>query len=132
MKYLDTFHRAERQETTLDPEYVSRVLHFPTPKRYARIEAATSAQLLEEDRLATKLTEHPASAELAKAMNPETVAAQQREILELKNQNAIMAGALKDLAYGAVMMIAVTDGATRNYVREVYSIAMAAVGGSRG
>lgn len=130
MKYFDTFHRADRQEATLEPDYIAKVLHFPTPKRYAQIEAATSAQLLEEDRMSMK--DHPASVELAKAMNPETVAAQQREILELKNQNAIMAGALKDLAYGAVMMIAVTDGATRNYVREVYSIAMAAVGGSRG
>jgi len=54
MRWSETFHRAERQEATLDPEYVAKVLKFPTPKRYAQLEARASAQALEDDRQATR------------------------------------------------------------------------------
>lgn len=57
---------------------------------------------------------------------------EQREIRRLEFENDQMREALKNIAYGAVMMIAVTDGATRKYVREVYRVAMQAVGGSSG
>jgi len=53
---------------------------------------------------------------------------EQKDIRRLEYENEIMREALKDLAYGAVMMIEVTSGATRQYVREVYRVAMQAVG----
>lgn len=42
---------------------------------------------------------------------------------QLKAENQELRDRLRDIAMGAVMMIPVTTGATRDYVREVYRMA---------
>lgn len=107
ISYLDTYRRAELGEATLDPEFITKCVPITTPKEHAVVEARASAQSLEDDRVETA-----------------------KELCKLEYENDLMREALKDLAYGAVMMIAVTSGAQRDYVREVYRVATQAVGGS--
>lgn len=55
--YLDTYRRAERQEATLDPDFVAMVLRHPKRGQHAQVNAAFSAQLLEADRRRTRQEE---------------------------------------------------------------------------
>lgn len=57
MKWFDSARRAEPEGPTLPPEYVARILNFPSAGARAQAQARYSAIALEQDRSAVRYHE---------------------------------------------------------------------------